>query len=198
MSLDNTILEKAKSSGFVDPLTGHPPTDETTLSALLSIFHQQRRIDWSKVKMRMPQNPTIKIDETADQVINQDGCLSAEYPLFWESHEQFDAYGGMRPDFIYISGDGKTVALIENKIGASPTHKGDSYGGQFGRYTKYLGECVLPRRYLILITMGTYIERKPPWYTGELLAAAAKWNSDRKVEYRIIIWEDILKAFAKK
>ncbi|MFA6011647.1 MAG: hypothetical protein WC799_16785 [Desulfobacteraceae bacterium] len=194
MKIDKAILEKAAMCKFVDPITGLPPQDEISLSALLSIYHQQGRIGWNKVQLLMPyctDSTTI-----ASEVLKPSGSFSSEYPLFWRTNEELNARGGMRPDFIYISPDLRIVALIENKIGANDTHKDDSYGGQFGRYIKYLMESNIAEPYMILITSQFFLSKSPPWYATELQHAVNIQQSEGKIKTRIIVWEDILEAFS--
>lgn len=188
------IKEQAEKVRFVDPLTGLAPTDEVTLSALLPIFHYRGRIDWSRVPLRKLDRPLSHPEESANFVISGIGCLSAEYPLFWQTEDQEQSYGGMRPDFIYLSSDNNTVALIENKIGSGLTHKGDSYGGQFGRYIKYMLGCNISRKFVLLVTLMECLKKN--WYTNELVAAMKLQDPDRQIECRILLWEDIWRALS--
>jgi hypothetical protein len=187
------VFERAAIQKFVDPITGLPPQNEVSLSALLSIYHQRGQIAWNKVPLLMPDCTDTKT--TAADVLNASGSLTTEYPLFYKK-EGVDAYGDMRPDFIYISQDRRTVALIENKIGANDTHKGDSYGGQYGRYIKYLMESKVAEPYMIIITSRSFLGKSPPWEATELQQAVKIQQSEDKVKARIIAWEDIIDAFS--
>jgi hypothetical protein len=190
------ILKRASTVGFVDPITNLPPVDECSLSALLCFYHHTGNIDWNQVPLRLSSDPTMTGDTVASLVFTQPGFISCEYPLIWETEEQKDERGSMRPDLVFLSDDQSTVVIIENKIGAAVTHKGDKYGGQFGRYIKYLMASHIERRYMVLLTSTEYIQKTKPWYTTELQHAENSLDSRGKVSGVVIVWEDVFKAFA--
>jgi hypothetical protein len=74
----------------------------------------------------------------------------------------------MRPDFLFLGASGNIAALVEHKLGAGITHRGDSFGGQLGRYARYLAESSIPEVYVVLLTAEAFIRRVPPWYVTEL------------------------------
>jgi len=194
--VDAVILDAAADRGFVDPITALPPRGETGLSSLLSIYHQQGRIDWSLVKLyKANYMPT---EELASDLFSNGGTLCAEYPLFFDPNNKADtdSRGGMRPDFMYMSADQRVVALIENKIGADDTHKSDEYGGQMGRYIQYLVESSVVCPYVILLTSQFFLSKSPPWYATEFQESVNLHGSEGKVKCRIIVWEEILRAFS--
>jgi hypothetical protein len=189
-----TICEHASAAGFVDPITKLPPRDECSLSALLCFYHHTGNIDWKKVPMISSNR--AETGETAAAILAQSGYLGCEYPLFWETALELEARGGMRPDLLFLSSDQSTVAIVENKVGAADTHKGDEYGGQFGRYIKYLLDIHIEQRYMILLTSEFYIHKEPPWYLTELQEAEEIQGSREKVRSVVIVWEHVLRAFA--
>ena len=187
-----TICQQAITSGFVDPITKLPPRDECSLSALLCLYHHARQIAWERVPMLSPScAPTGR---TAAEVLGRPGCLCSEYPLFWNTPAELEARGGMRPDFLFLSNDRTVAAFIENKVGADDTHKGDAYGGQFGRYIKYLMQSDVEEPYMILLTSSVYLCKTPPWYATELQAAVMLQSASQSICTLIIRWEDVLRA----
>ena len=191
-----TVCEQAKAVGFIDPITKLPPSDECSLSALLCLYHHAGSIRWRKVPML--SFSCSETGQTAAEILGQTGYLGCEYPLFWKTTHERDARGGMRPDLLFLSSDRQTVAIVENKVGAGDTHKGDKLGGQFGRYIKYLLDNDIKQRYMILLTSEQYIGKKPPWYTGELQQAEDCQGSHNTVRSVIVTWEHVLRAFVAK
>jgi len=186
-----TICDQARGTGFVDPLTKLPAFDEISLSALLCIYHQAQRIRWEEVPLILPScKPSGR---TAVDIFGIPGYLCGEYPLFWQTNDQLRDRGGLRPDLLFLSRDQRVAAFIENKIGAG--HKDDSYGGQFGRYAKYLVEAGVLEPYLLLLTSTTFISRTPPWYVRELQKAVEPHRSDGSVQAFVMLWEDVLRAY---
>lgn len=187
------IYKTASQVGFIDPITKLLPRDERSISALLCIYYQQGRIDWSKVPvLDLTCQPS---GLTAENLLGQAGILCSEYTLFWATKPECDAYGDMRPDFLYLSKDGNTVAIMENKLGAGDTHAGDHYGGQFGRYIQYLKQAPFSNRYMILLTSNHFLSKPVPWYATELRQAEEIQQSEEWVHSIIIRWEDVLAAF---
>ncbi|MGQ9691590.1 MAG: hypothetical protein ACUVQY_10120 [Thermoproteota archaeon] len=185
------ICDLAKETRFVDPLTKLPPFDEISLSALLCIYHQAQRILWKEVPLILPScKPSGR---TAADIFGIPGYLCGEYPLFWQTKDQLRDRGGLRPDLLFISRDQRVAAFIENKIGAS--HKDDSYGGQFGRYAKYLVEARVQKPYLLLLTSTTFISKTPPWYVTELQKGVGLHSPDGSVQAFVMLWEDVLRAY---
>jgi hypothetical protein len=88
--------------------------------------------------------------------------------------------------------------FIESKLGAVDTHKNDEYGGQFGRYIKYLMESKVRERFMVLLTSSIYLRKNPPWYATELKIAVDIQKSSSLVRTVIIAWEDILNAFQRR
>jgi hypothetical protein len=94
---------------------------------------------------------------------------------------------------LFLSSDQRIAAFIENKIGAG--YKDDSYGGQFGRYAKYLVEARVHEPYLLLLTSTSFISRMPPWYVRELQKAVKLRSPGRGVQAFVMLWEDVLRAY---
>lgn len=187
------IYVMATEFGLLDPITQLPARDENSISALLCIYHQQGKIDWAQVPLLDLNKQEI---DKAEAILGQAGALSSEYPLFWSDKPGCDAYGSMRPDFLYIANNGQTAAIIENKLGAGLTLKlNDGYGGQFGRYIQYLKQATFEHKYMILLTSEYYLSRK--WYDSDLLKAEEIQKSASSIQCAIIRWEDVLKAVRK-
>ena len=189
------IYETASRVGFLDPITKLPPRDERSISALLCIYHQQGKIDWAKVPLLDAKCQQIEL--TAEAVLGQPGILCSEYTLFWATKSECNAYGDMRPDFLYIASGDETAAIIENKLGAGDTHKRDHYGGQFGRYIQYLKQASAKNKYMILLTSKCYLPESVPGYASQLQLAEKLQRSAASIRSVIICWEDVLGAFAK-
>lgn len=189
------IYVRAARIGFVDPVTGLPPGDERTISALICIFHLHNRIDWEKVDLLDTKCQTT--GSKASEIFSVPGALCSEYPLFWASTEDCNAFGEMRPDYLYIARDLSLTAILENKFGAGDTHAGDGYGGQFGRYIKYLKQSSSKHKYMVVISSRFYLEKEPPWYASELSLAEGIQSSSVNIKSRIIRIEDILDAFSR-
>jgi hypothetical protein len=187
------ICKRAQRIGFVDPLTMLPPHNEATLSALLSLYHQAHRIRWANVPLALFSG--AQSGKTAAQIFGIPGYLCSEYPLFWASRDELEARGDMRPDFLYLSADRRIAAFVEHKIGGGLTHKGDSYGGQFGRYLKYLVDARVDEAFLILLTSQAFLSRVSPWYVHELEAARGILCRRGEVATCVMTWETILDAF---
>jgi hypothetical protein len=186
------ICEQAQQVGFVDPLTKLPPRDEVSLSALLCLYHQAGRIRWDRVPLLLPSREPS--GHNADLILGSSGYLCSEYPLFWKTDDELRARGGMKPDFLFISPDWRRAAFIEHKIGGGDTHKGDMYGGQFGRYLKYLIDARVTEAFLVVLTADAFIMRESPWYIRELEAARKLHSPDQKASAFVLTWEKILSA----
>lgn len=186
------ICEQAQRAEFVDPLTKLPPRDEVSLSALLCLYHQADCISWNLVPLLLPSRE--RSGRTAEWILRPRGYLCSEYPLFWRTDEELEARGGMRPDFLFLSPDGRRAAFIEHKIGGGDTHKGDAYGGQFGRYLKYLVDVGVPEAFLIVLTAEEFITRESPWYVRELEAAHTLHSTHQHAGAFLMTWESILSA----
>ncbi len=188
-----TICKQAATCQFLDPLTNLPPRDECSLSALLSIYHHAGQIAWERVPIVSTE--CKRLPGSAADIFRRPGCLCSEYPLFWDNDEQCRARGNMKPDWLLLGPSREWAAIIENKVGAADTHKGDEYGGQFGRYIKYLMEAKVGERFMVLLTSSVYLRKNPPWYATELKDAVDRQKSSSLVSTVIIAWEDILSAF---
>jgi hypothetical protein len=164
-----TVCAQAAALQFLDPLTNLPPRDECSLSALLTVYHHQGQIAWERVPMLSSEcNP---LHGSAADIFKRPGCLCSEYPLFWDNDDECRARGGMRPDWLLLGTNREWAAIIESKLGAVDTHKNDEYGGQFGRYIKYLMESKVWERFMVLLTSSIYLRKNPPWYATELKIA---------------------------
>jgi hypothetical protein len=195
MNIEDKVYANAIRVGFVDPITKLPPKDERAISALMCIYHQQKKISWDKVNL-------LDIDcaltgRMASDIFEQSGSICTEYPLFWSNKEECDAYGDMRPDFVYLSNNLQMTAIIENKLGASDTHSGDQYGGQFGRYIQYLKQSPALEKYIVLLTSRYFLSKTPPWYVKELADAERIQASNKTIKARIIQLDEILEAFCE-
>lgn len=188
-----SVCDKAARVGFVDPVSGLPPWDEVSLSALLSLYHQDERIDWGSVPFLLPSGGPSGV--TAATILGRRGFLCTEYPLFWDTPDQLEARGQMTPDFLFLGADRELVALIEHKIGSGLTHRGDAFGGQLGRYAKYLAESSIADAFVILLTSEAFIRRKPAWYVTELDDAARGCLPEGRVQALVMTWEDVLRSF---
>jgi hypothetical protein len=186
----SAICATAKQIGFVDPLTKLPPRDEITLSALLVLYHQADRIQWNRVPLLLTSGADS--GTAASILFDNPGGLCSEYPLFWASPEELEARGGMRPDLVYVSHAGDLFALIENKVGGGLTHKGDSFGGQFGRYLKYLVDTRVTSAYFILLTSEAMLAKPTPWYVRELEAARSLQCPAGEVQTFVMTWQAVL------
>jgi len=189
--IPSAIRERAIQVGFVDPISGLPPREEVMLSALLTIYHQGGRIRWGDVPLRLSSGEDA--NATASTIFDRPGYLCSEYPLFWKTPEECEARGGIRPDLLYLSSDGDRVVFVENKVGAP--HKVDKYGGQFGRYIKYLLDCKVPAGVVILLTGQAFIDKRPPWYLPELVAARGLQCPSGGIETYVMTWEAVFAAF---
>lgn len=186
------VCKRAEEVGFVDPLTNLPPRDELGLSFLLSLYHQSGRVAWEAVPLLLPLGEAS--GRSAGAIFGRQGYLCSEYPLFWRTRDELEARGGMKPDFLFLSVDRRLAALVEHKIGSGETHKGDTYGGQFGRYLKYLVDADVPEAYLLLLTSQEFVFRTSPWYIRELAAAHALQCPSGQAEVFVMTWEAIFDA----
>jgi hypothetical protein len=189
------ICDEAERVGFVDPLTGLRPQDEDSLSALLCIYHQAGRISWDQVPLLLPSK--VRSEHTAAAIFGISAYLCTEYPLFWKTSDELQTRGGMRPDILFLSHDRGRAAFIESKIGAGDTHKGDGYGGQFGRYLMYLGDSGIRDTSLILLTAEDFVTREPPWYIGDLHEAQKLYRGSTQVGTFVMTWESVLGALRR-
>jgi len=80
---DEDIFVKATRIGFVDPITKLPPRDERSISALLCILYQQKKISWSRVNL-LDLNCAVT-GRMASDLFEESGCICSEYPLFWSN-----------------------------------------------------------------------------------------------------------------
>ncbi|OPZ59776.1 MAG: hypothetical protein BWY87_00830 [Deltaproteobacteria bacterium ADurb.Bin510] len=186
------LYQLAYQTKFVDPSTKLPPRDERSLSALLCIYHQLGNIVWNEVELF---DVDLLSCGDASCIFSGHGVICSEYPLFWSDPGTCSYFGDMRPDLIYFSDDGQSMAIIENKIGAGYTHSGDEFGGQLGRYILYLKHSVMCNKTMILLTSKNFVMNKSPWYINELGTAIKVQKSADVVTTRIMFWEDILQAF---
>ena len=172
MNRATDIHTEAERFRFVDPLTAIAPTQEDELTALLCIYHQRGAIDWHNVPL-LPATPGAA-PETAASIVNEGGHMFAEYPFFFRGKAGRERYGGMRPDILFLSNDRRRAVLIENKLGAPVTHKGDEFGNQFGRYLRYLNDALAKRldsANLLVLTSRQFLSLPTPWYTDDLRTA---------------------------
>ncbi len=177
-------------TSFVDPITGYPPSDEVQMSALLGMFHQLGRVNWSRVPLCSPDN--CLTGSTADNLL-QRSVICSEYQLFCNSESETSVWGSMPADLICLSQDEQTVVVLENKIGSgfTGTH-GDPLTGQLAKQADFLLHCRIPRAFLILVSTTELFDKG--WYRNELLNTLRYGGRSPKVTGYLIRWEDILLA----
>lgn len=175
---------------FKDPITGYAPKDERQMSGLLGYFHQKGRVDWSKVPLLLADKSLS--GRTANELLGG-ALVCSEYPLFWTSKSELDTWGGMPADLIFISLDGRTVVLVENKIGSGFTGEGgDPAVGQLAKQADFLLQSRIPQTSLVLLSTNERFEKGR--YCKELLNTLKRNERNKKVDGYLMRWEDVLAA----
>lgn len=189
------IFEAARSSGFVDPFTGHVPESERALSGLLAFYGQRDRIDWAKVTLfdARPEEPT---SITADLLIEQRGSYISEYLLMHSTTEELNLWGQMPADVMYLSSDGGTAVLWENKVGSNIGYGPAPDENQFARQLQYLRavhnrSSSIRRTAFVVVSGAAMLEAN--WYKGEL-QETLNHMSDRVSACYTVAWESIFQA----
>jgi hypothetical protein len=173
---------------FVDPATAGRPQDEEQLSGLLGLFHQLGRISWCDVPLWLPTNE--RAEAMADTLFTQT-VVCAEYQLFSTCAQEKNVWGQMRADLIFLARDGRTVCILENKIGGDFTYKNDPQQ-QLDRQLAFLAKCKISSRFLVLLSSGDFFEGG--WYAKQLAKALEGNTLVPAVAGYLIKWEDVLKA----
>jgi hypothetical protein len=191
----NSFVEDAKKRlldktplCFVDPATGYRPRDEVQLSGLLGLFHQLGRVSWPEVPLWLAKN---KRAQAAADKLFMETAVCAEYQLFWACDQEKNDWGEMRADLIFLSRDGQTVCILENKIGSGFTYKRDLQH-QMDRQLGFLSKCKIPARFLVLLSGGEFFEKG--WYGDELAKAVERNNHAASVTGYLMKWEEVFKA----
>jgi hypothetical protein len=177
-------------SAFVDPITGYPPRGEVEMSGLLGLFHQMGRVDWSKVRLS-------SVDGDVSTRMSNDllggAVVCGEYQLFWDSESERNIWGSMPADLIFLSRDGQSVALVENKIGSGYTGTGgDPVTGQLAKQADFLLHCRIPKTFLVLLSTAEYFSKG--WYRNELSNTLRHGDRSKKVGGYLMLWDEILLA----
>jgi hypothetical protein len=183
----NHLLEKQPEC-FFDPVTTSPPKDEEQLSGLLGLFHQLGRVAWSEVPLWLPTNERAEV--MADKLFAQT-AVCAEYQLFWISDQEKNSWGQMRADLAFLSRDGQTVCILENKIGSDFTYKNDPQQ-QLDRQIAFLSTCKIPRRVLVLLSGADFFEKG--WYCKQFATALERSNRGTEITGYLMKWEEVFRA----
>lgn len=185
-----SLFEMARTSRFVDPITGLPPSSERSLSVILGFYCQRRAILWSKVKL-------YSVDKlepvcTADTLISYPGYFISEYLLLHSNKDQEQIWGGMPVDLLYASGDLSLVVMFENKIGGGFQYEACPATSQLARQLDYLISISSPIRksFLILLTSREFLDQGR--YKDEFLEALRHNNRNNHVSGFLVLWEEVL------
>ena len=183
------LFEKLPPS-FADPVTGHQPTNEKELSALLAFFHQRRSVAWNNVRLYLTDNSPS--DKMADALLAE-GVMLCEYPLFAKTRSEIDTWGAMPADLLYLANNNTTVALFENKIGSEFTSgKDDVDHGQLARQAEYLLQNKILNRYLILLSTRDFFNAGR--YMNVLQETLSHKNRQARITGYLMHWEEVLSA----
>lgn len=189
------IFGAARSSGFVDPFTGHVPESERALSALLALYGQRDRIDWAKVTLydeRSQESTSI----AANFLIEPRGSYISEYLLMHSTTEELNLWGQMPADVMYLSSDATTAVLWENKVGSHIGYGPAPNENQFARQLQYLQavhnrSSTVRRTAFVLVSGAAMLEAN--WYQGELQKTLSHMPDVVSACYTVA-WESIFRA----
>ena len=193
--LKTEIFDAARSSGFVDPFTGHVPESERALSGLLAFYGQRDRIDWAKVTLvdaRSQESASI----AADFLVEPRGSYISEYLLMHSTTEELNLWGQMPADMMYLSSDGATAVLWENKVGSNIGYGPAPNENQFARQLRYLQALrnrgsAIRRTAFVLVSGAAMLEAN--WYKGEL-QETLNHMPDVMTACYTVAWESIFRA----
>lgn len=189
------IFGAARSSGFVDPFTGHVPESERALSGLLAFYGQRDRIDWAKVTLFDAKSQEA-VSMAADFLIEARGSYISEYLLMHSTTEELNLWGQMPADMMYLSSDGATAVLWENKVGSKIGYGPTPNENQFARQLRYLQVLrnrgsAIRRTAFVLISGAAMLEAN--WYKGELQETLSHMPDVMTACYTVA-WESIFRA----
>jgi hypothetical protein len=184
----------AKTTGFIDPLTGLPPSSERTLSCILAFHCQRQAILWSKVNLYNVDN--LEPVGAVDTIISYPGYFVTEYLLLHKNKDQEAIWGGMPVDLLYASRDLSRVVMFENKIGSDFQYEVDPKTSQLARQLDYLLSIPNSARHnsLVLLTSRDFLAQG--WYKNEFSDALRYNNRNDHVSGFVVLWEEVISSFA--
>ena len=99
----------------------------------------------------------------------------------------------MKADAIFISNSLNKLAIFENKIGSAFTYGAEADTGQLARQLQYLMKANFQKSYLILLSLREMYEAN--WYISELKDTITHWKPNKKIQSRLMLWDDVIEAF---
>lgn len=190
--LRRELYTHAQEKNFVDPLTGLTPNSEESLTGILSIKAQQRKVNWSEIPI---YDPTFKETGTASAVVDIHGVFVSEYRLLHSESRGAEIWQGMPCDIVHISSSGKSVVIFENKIGSKVGYESQNpVSNQFARQMDFLidiSESHIEKVTYVLISPRYMLEQN--WYP-ELNASLDHAQRRSKLPTYTMAWEDVFHA----
>lgn len=172
-------------SNFTDPFTNSKPSCERELTAILSVKHQLRQIDWASLDLF---NSVNKERISAAHLVDETNLVFTEYPLFTFTDTAIDRWGQMSSDLLFLRSDLSKCSFIESKVDSEFTHSNEPPDGQISRYLEYLIASEVKEKSFIIICPKFNFE----WYRSKLDRAS------RAISYKIpsyvLLWEDLYKC----
>jgi hypothetical protein len=186
------VIALAVKRGFVDPITGEPPSNERELAAVLALQHQRGCVSWERV----PSTPVTNLPTTlaGATLVAPSDLVCAEYPLIASDPRQLEVWGGIPADLIFVARDFGRVVLVESKIGSGLTYGSSPETGQLARQQKYLQACKPALKIHVLLAAGILLDQG--WYQSELRSSIEARSPEPPLAAFLMRWEDVLNAFA--
>jgi len=184
-------LLQAACGIFKDVVTGGPARTEEELSALLALFHNWGRIDWSKVQLEVVGPTRVSGQVPANSLGISGYTAVSEYPLFAApGSDEMRRWGKFRADILLVSKSSlDRLIYVESKIDASI--RPDLIPGVL----RYLEQQPRFTSCAFVILRGRGFS--PEWYRKELLSALAEPDLKlEKTKTYFMYWEDVFAACA--
>jgi hypothetical protein len=194
-ALKRELFELAEARGIRDPLTGCTPISERALTGLLCFYAQREAVSWERVPLY--DVDSLKTKGFAADIVARGGSFLGEYILQHRDQSEERIWGGMPADLLYVSGDGVSVVIFENKIGSEIGYEPTPESNQLARQLEYLislrrGSAQNVSLFLVSARSMFALE----WYRPEFSGALKHDGRYLKASGYLVMWEDVFDAIA--
>ncbi|MCB1611885.1 MAG: hypothetical protein KDI60_09040 [Xanthomonadales bacterium] len=192
--LRQELYARAKAQGFVDPLSGHAPSSEESLSGVLAFFAQRKKISWEEIPL---YNTTYtKPLMNAAELIDANGFFLTEYRLLHSTDHGGDIWQGMPADIVHANHALTSVVLFESKLGGKVGYDEHSpETNQFARQIDYLVNLAKMRSLSVsYVLLSTEYMLVNGWYRDTLIQSLSCKDRKDVVDSYVVAWEHIISA----